>query len=134
MMNVFWTLFLPLAQESASSEELVPPQQETPYQFFIMLAVIFGIVYFLILRPQAKQETDRKSMVDTLQKNDRVVTNGGIIGIVISVKGEEVVLRVDDKKDIKLHFIKSAIAGTFEQMKQDAASGTPSAIETSTKA
>ena len=61
MMDVFWTLFLPLAEAAEDSKDLTPPAQETPLGFFVMLAVIFGIVYFLILRPQAKQDSDRKA-------------------------------------------------------------------------
>lgn len=98
--------------------------------FFAMLGIIFAIVYFLIFKPQQNEEKKRKEMVEGLKKNDKVVTNGGIVGIVMNVKGDEVILRVDDAKGVKMHFIKSAIAGTLESMKQDAA-GSNAASEAS---
>lgn len=114
MQHVFWAVLLPLAQEEAVGEQ-------SPMPFFAMLGIIFAIVYFLIFKPQQNEEKKRTEMVNGLKKNDKVVTNGGIVGIVMNVKGDEVILRVDDAKGVKMHFIKSAIAGTLDQMKQDAA-------------
>jgi len=75
----------------------------------IMMAMIFGILYFLMIRPQQKQDAERNKMVDELSKNDRVITNGGILGTVVSVKDDEIVLRVDDDKKVKMRFLKSAV-------------------------
>ena len=113
MQHVFWALLLPLAQEEEAAQNPLP--------FFAMLGIIFAIVYFLVFKPQQNEEKKRTKMVEGLKKNDKVVTNGGIVGIVMNVKGDEVILRVDDAKGVKMHFIKSAIAGTLEEMKQDTA-------------
>lgn len=46
----------------------------------IMLVVLFVVFYFLLIRPQTKRAKEHKQMVDTLQKGDEVVTNGGLLG------------------------------------------------------
>lgn len=67
--------------------------------------------YFFLIRPQQKQERTRRAMLEALKKNDRVLTQAGIIGTVTSMNqaGDKVVLRVDDEKGIKLTFAKAAI-------------------------
>ena len=57
----------------------------------IIFIVIFG--YILLLRPAQTQEKKRRALVAALKKNDKIVNSGGIIGIVDSVKDDEVVLR-----------------------------------------
>ncbi|MGR3309956.1 MAG: preprotein translocase subunit YajC, partial [Candidatus Brocadiales bacterium] len=80
---------------------------------------MFVIMYFLILRPQRKKERDRKDMLSRVRKHDRVVTTGGIHGVVISVKENELLVRVDDAKDIKLRIDKSAISALTEAKDED---------------
>lgn len=67
---------------------------------FLAIAVLF---YFMLIRPQQREQANRKSMLNTLKKNDRVLTIGGILGTVanISEGGEEVTLKVDDNTRIK---------------------------------
>lgn len=76
-----------------------------------MFAIVFGIMYFLVLRPQQKKEAERQEMLKKLQKNDKVVTTGGIFGVVTSVKEDEVTLKVDDSQNVRIRFARSAIAG-----------------------
>ncbi len=75
---------------------------------FVPVLIFF---YFFLIRPQQKQERIRRSMLEALKKNDRVLTQAGIIGTVTSIDaaGDKVVVRVDDDKGIKLTFAKSAI-------------------------
>ena len=72
--------------------------------------LIFVIMYFLILRPQKRKEEDRRRMLNEVKKNDQVVTIGGIHGQVVSIRGDEVVLKLDKKGDIRVTFSKSAIS------------------------
>src|SRR5258708_20704954 len=73
---------------------------------FIPIAILF---YFLMLRPQRKEQAARETMLSALKKNDKVVTIGGIIATVanISPDGQEVTLKVDDNPRVK--FTRSAI-------------------------
>jgi preprotein translocase subunit YajC len=78
----------------------------------IMLAPIPLIFYFLFIRPQQQTEQKRKSMLDTLKKNDKVLTTGGLYATVVSIDGthDKVVLRVDDERGVKLAFTRASIA------------------------
>lgn len=81
--------------------------------------LMFVVMYFLILRPQKRKEKDRKQMLSRIKKNDRVVTAGGIHGVVTSVRENEVILRIDDAKDIKVRVDRSALATVLEVSHDD---------------
>ena len=75
------------------------------------LAVIMALFYFMILRPQKNKEQSFRSMVDNLKEKDRVVTIGGILGVVTNVQRDrdEVTLRVDESTGAKIRVGTSAI-------------------------
>jgi preprotein translocase subunit YajC len=75
---------------------------------FLPVLVLF---YFLIIRPHQQQERKRRTMIDALKKNDRVLTQAGIYGTVVSINSEadKVVLRVDDDRGVKLEFSRASI-------------------------
>ena len=74
----------------------------------IMIAVLFVVLYFFMIRPQKKQEKKDAEMRNSLQVGDEVTTIGGIIGKVVSVKGETFVLETTKDKT-KIRFLKGAI-------------------------
>ena len=78
-------------------------------QFLPLLIIMFAIMYFLIIRPQKQKEKKRLAMISNVRKQDKIVTTGGVHGVIVSVKEKEVVVRVDDAKDVKLRIDKSAI-------------------------
>jgi len=67
-----------------------------------MLPVIFLIFYFIVIKPQKKQEKERQKMLEGLTKNQDVVTTGGIHGVVVNVKEKTVIIRVDDNAKIEV--------------------------------
>jgi len=67
------------------------------------------ILYFFILRPQRQKERHRLDLLAGLKKNDRVITGGGLHGVVVSVKEKEVLLQIDETKDVKVKVEKDAI-------------------------
>jgi preprotein translocase subunit YajC len=76
----------------------------------VMMVVIGILFYFLMIRPERRkrQETDR--MLESLKKNDRVVTIGGIFGVVVNVAKDEVTIRVDENNNTRLRILRSAIS------------------------
>jgi preprotein translocase subunit YajC len=78
---------------------------------FLPLVIIFGIMYFLLIRPQQQKEKERQEMLSKIKKNDHVLTTGGMYGIVTSVKDDEVTLKVDEDQNVKVRIARSAIAG-----------------------
>lgn len=67
-----------------------------------MLPVIFLIFYFIVIKPQKKQEKERKKMLEGITKNQDVVTTGGIHGTIVNVKEKTVILRVDDNAKMEV--------------------------------
>lgn len=62
--------------------------------FFLMMGAIFAIFYFLVMRPQQRQQREREEAVKAATKGDRVVTNGGIHGVITAVSDDSVTLEI----------------------------------------
>lgn len=75
---------------------------------FIPLILIFGIMYFLLIRPQQKKLKEHKAMVQAVRRGDQVVTQGGIIAKVSKVK-EDGEIEVEIANGVKVRLIKSTI-------------------------
>ena len=68
---------------------------------FLPLIIIFGIFYFLMIRPQQKRQKETAQMQDDLRKGDKVVTTGGIYGLVESVGNKTVTIKVAENTKVK---------------------------------
>jgi preprotein translocase subunit YajC len=77
-------------------------------QMLIPLVLVVVIFYFLIIRPQNKKQKETQKMLGNMKKGDKIVTIGGIHGIIQSVDDTTVIVKVDDNAKIK--FLKSAIS------------------------
>ncbi|HXR58090.1 MAG TPA: preprotein translocase subunit YajC [Burkholderiales bacterium] len=53
--------------------------------FFIMMILMFGVLYFFMIRPQMKRQKETKKMIDDLQKGDEIVTVGGVVGRITKI-------------------------------------------------
>jgi preprotein translocase subunit YajC len=90
-----------------------------PAQFitsFLPIAAIIAIFYFLIIRPQNKKQKETQKMLAALKKGDRIVTIGGIHGIIQRVGEGTVVLKVDD--NVKIEFSRSAVSSVENAAKE----------------
>ena len=75
---------------------------------FIPLILIFGIMYFLLIRPQQKKLKDHQKMVEAVRKGDQVVTQGGMIGKITKVK-DDGEIEVEIATGVKVRVIKSTL-------------------------
>lgn len=75
---------------------------------FIPLVLIFAIMYFLMIRPQQKRAKQHREMVAALKKGDQVVTQGGLIGKVVSARDDE--LEVEIAQGVRVRVIRSTVA------------------------
>ena len=92
--------FIPLLQQAgAGSGQMVS---------LIPFVAIIAIFYFFIIRPQNKKQKETEKMIAALKKGDKVVTIGGIHGVISSTKEKTVVVKVDD--NTKIEFNRTAIA------------------------
>ena len=76
----------------------------------VPLLLIFGIMYFLLIRPQQKKLKEHQAMVDGLRRGDQVVTQGGVVGKVTKVKDGENEVEVEISKGVTVRVIRSTIA------------------------
>ena len=81
---------------------------------FLPIILLFVIFYFMLIRPQQQQQKKRKEMLSSLQKGDRVVSIGGIFGMIKELTEDTVILRIADNVNIKM-----ARAGIDRVMKDE---------------
>jgi len=92
-----------------------PPQGEAAPNIFVQilpLALIFGIFYFLLIRPARAKQKALQAMLNTLKPGDKVITSSGIHGTVVALAEDIIQVRIAD--NVKVDFSKSAIVGKKE--------------------
>ena len=82
---------------------------------FVPLIAIMAIFYFLLIRPQQKQMKETKKMLEALKPGDKVITRGGMIGVITSLKEDEV--EVEIAKGVKAVFTRSAVGAVMNAVK-----------------
>ncbi len=90
-------------------------QQGNPLLTFLPFIVLIVIFYFFIIRPQAKRQKEHQQMLQSLQKGDRIITSGGIIGTVVGVDEEKIVIKVGSGEGVKLEVAKGYVAQKLTQ-------------------
>ena len=84
-------------------------QSTSLFQALLPLIIVFGIFYLMLFLPMRRRQKKHQELLSKLARGDRVVTNGGIFGTVVSVEGDTIVLRVAE--NVKLQIARSAVAG-----------------------
>lgn len=97
------------------------------YMFFITLALVFLIFYFLLIRPQRKEQKEREALIANVKKGDKIITIGGIHGMVSLTKEKTVVVKVDE--GCKIEISRSAIATVIQEQKEDSKAKSKNEIE-----
>ena len=92
------------------------PAQGGGWQMWIMLALIFVVMWFFMIRPQRKQQKELQAFRDGLKKGDKVVTIGGIYGTVCEIKENSVLIEVDN--NVKIRVSKQALVKDFTDPSQ----------------
>lgn len=82
---------------------------------FVPLILMFGIFYFLLIRPQQKKAKEQRQMIDNLKKGDRIITSGGIHGRISGIDENTLKVEIADKVQIKIN------RGNVAQLMQSAA-------------
>ncbi|MBP5571991.1 MAG: preprotein translocase subunit YajC [Bacteroidales bacterium] len=82
-------------------------QGGSQWSFWIMIIALFAIMWFFMIRPQRKQQKELEKFRNELKKGDKVITAGGIYGIIAEIEERTILLKVDG--DVKLRVDKSSI-------------------------
>ena len=109
LVTVFSVLMLNVSYLFAEGQA----SQQSPFGSMLPLIVIFGIFYFLIIRPQQKKSKEHQSMLNALKKDDKIITNGGMMGTVTLVKGEIIEVKIADS--VKVQLVKSGVNKVVKQ-------------------
>ncbi len=83
----------------------------------VFLILIFVIFWVLLIWPQMRRQKQHKKMIESLQKGDKVITIGGIYGVVTHIGENTVIIKVDE--NTKLEVNKNAIAGIVERKSKE---------------
>ena len=113
-MNLWHTITL-----LAEGEPPAPADQQFDLKGMMPgFVIVCFLFYFLMLRPQAREQKGREAALSSLKKNDRVVTFSGIIGTVVSFSSDnkEVTLRSDEAK---FRVLRSAIQGVLAETSEE---------------
>jgi len=105
---------------TAAPDKGTPTPTQTPpkplvWPQLLLMVAMFALMYFVLFRGPKKKQQEHKKMLESLQKNDRVCTIGGIVGTVVEVKGDEVILKVDESTNTKLRVRTSAVVGNLSK-------------------
>ena len=76
----------------------------------IWMVIIFGIMYFLMIRPQKKEQKRLQAMLNSMEVGDSVVTTSGFYGVVIDMTEEDVIVEFGNNKNCRIPMRKQAIA------------------------
>ncbi|MFQ5996359.1 MAG: preprotein translocase subunit YajC [Dehalococcoidales bacterium] len=93
-----------------------PPEGEERgfnWSIIIFLLLIFGVFYFLIIRPQRRRQKQHDELMQELKRGDKVITTGGIYGVVESISDDSVVLRIESGATIRI--ARGSVAGQREK-------------------
>ena len=96
--------------------QAAPAAQGGGASMWIMLALIFVVMWFFMIRPQRKQQKELQNFRDSLKKGDKVVTIGGIYGTVCEIKEGSVLIEVDN--NVKIRVSKQALVKDFTENAQ----------------
>ena len=91
-------------------------QQGGGMSMWIMLALIFVVMWFFMIRPQKKQQKELENFRNGLKKGDKVVTIGGIYGTVCEIKEGSILMEVDN--NVKIRVNKNALVKDFTEQPQ----------------
>ena len=75
----------------------------------VWMVVLFGIMYFLMLRPQKKEQKRLQAMLNDMEVGDSIVTTGGFYGVVIDMTEEDVIVEFGNNKNCRIPMQKAAI-------------------------
>ena len=94
-----------------------PAQRPLGSSWLWIYVALMLVLVFVFFRGPQKQKQRRKKLVQSLQKNDKVQTIGGILGTIVDIKGDEITLKVDESNNTKIKVTSSAIGKNLSQDK-----------------
>ncbi len=104
-------LYFPLIAVAFAASQ--PASRPSGWMQIIPLILIFVVFWFILIWPQQRRQKQHKKMLESLQKGDKIITVGGIYGVVTYIGDNSVIIKVDE--NTKLEVSKNAIAAIVEK-------------------
>ena len=83
-------------------------------QPILMMLVMFGIFYFILIRPQVRKQKEHQSLLSKLGKGDEVITRGGIIGKISGVSDDNTLLTLELQEKVRVRVPRAYVEGKWE--------------------
>lgn len=98
-------------------EQATAPAGSGAFQSVVMVFLVLLALFFIFILPARSRDKQTRKMLDSIKIGDKVLTTGGVIGVVCSIdaQGGEIVLRVDDSNNVKIHFALTAVYFVFNK-------------------
>jgi preprotein translocase subunit YajC len=107
------------ATKTGADGNATQPARDQPSLFspgnLLLIGMVVVVGYLFLIRPQRKQEQKRKDMLSEMKKGARVMTIGGLIARVVSIDGDEVVLKIDESANVKATYSKRSIQEVLDR-------------------
>ena len=78
--------------------------------FLVPLALMFGIMYLMVILPQQRQRKKTQAMLSALKTGDKVITGSGIYGTISGIDGDSVIMKISSEPQVKIRIARAAIA------------------------
>lgn len=88
--------------DAMAAANTAPPAQADGTFSFIMIAAIFVLFYFMLIRPQNKRAKEHRELINNLKKGDEIVTSGGILGKVSELEEQYIKVRLAEGIEVKM--------------------------------
>ena len=108
--------------QAASPAGASPQSQSSGLSMMVPMICIFAIFYFLIIRPQGQKQKQQQALVNALKTGDKVVTSGGIHGMISNVKETTVIVKVAD--NVKIEVDKACVTNVTKRTDDEPAATT----------
>jgi len=79
----------------------------------VPMLLIFGIFYFMLIRPQQRREKERKAMIDNIKSGDRILFAGGLLGTVTNIKEATFIVKIAD--NVKIEIARGAVSRVLQK-------------------
>jgi preprotein translocase subunit YajC len=90
--------------------------QSDPLGMFAPLIIVFGIMYFLVMRPATKERKQHQSMLDALKRGDEIVTSSGILGRVTDIS--DTLVTIEISRNVKIRVLRTQISKKYVEAKE----------------
>lgn len=112
------SLLISAALAADTAGAAVPPSPPLLMNLLPFL-LIFIVFYFLLIRPQMKKQKEQQEMINSIQRGEKIVTSGGIVGTVVKVEEDDSeLLQVEIAQGVKVKLLKSSVTAVISRAPQ----------------